>query len=418
MKSINGVMKIMNSDRKIIVLLGDGMADLPLAELNDKTPLEYVDTPNMDYYAQNGIVGLAKTVPDGMPPGSDTANLSIFGYDPQVSYSGRAPLEAINMDIELGPDDAAFRCNIVDADNNIMNDFSAGHIDTALTEIVIEELSQKLNLDSMELHSGVSYRNILVWRNYPFKDIIESTPPHDITGKLFADYLPQGKGAEILIAIMEESRKIIGSSEKIQEAMKKIKGKPESIWLWGAGRKPNMETLRDKYGLHGYTISAVDLIHGIGKAAGLQPIHVEGATGYIDTNYKGKAEALFHGLKDGSFVFLHVESPDESGHEGNIDHKTQAIKDFDKKIVGAVLEGLKSIENYAVLIMPDHPTPISLRTHTSDPVPFIIYWSDGIENDTMKNYNSSTYNETSAQNTGLYIDAAHKLIEIMIKKSI
>nr|AXS01276.1 phosphoglycerate mutase [uncultured bacterium] len=407
-----------SNNTKYIVLLGDGMADLPLEELGGRTVLEECKTPNMDFMAQNGITGMTKTIPDGMSPGSDTANLSIFGYDPAKYFSGRAPLEALNLGIELGLNDAAFRCNIVNAANDIMNDFTSDHIDTRLSDIIINELKSRISMPGIEFYTGVSYRNIMVWRNFPYSEITQTTPPHDIQDEGTKEYLPAGNGSDILKELMFQSKKIISQSDAIQSGLKKYRGSPESIWLWGGGRKPNMQTLSERFGLYGHTISAVDLIHGIGKAAGLTPLHVAGVTGYIDTNYKGKADALINGLNSANFIFLHVESPDESGHKGNIGHKIKSIEDFDSLIVGPVINALKKFSEYSVLLMPDHPTPIKIRTHTSDPVPFCIYSSGDRFKKEKDIYKAAAFNERDAAATGLFIDNACELIQIMINKTI
>ena len=407
----------MNTGKKIVILIGDGMADYPVDSLGGKTPLEAAEIPNMNLLARNGVFGLTKTVPDGMFPGSDTANLSIFGYDPERYYTGRAPLEALNMDIELGPNDAAFRCNLVNIIDGRMEDFSAGHIDTEFTKIVIGELKKKIDCDELELFPGVSYRNILVWRDFPHDVFPQTIPPHDITGKEINNFLPNGPGADKLFSIMEASRNIISGSALIKDSSSRFKGNPNSIWLWGGGRKPAMESLKERYGLHGYTISAVDLIHGIGRAAGLKPLRVEGATGYIDTNYSGKANALLDAVKNSNFVFLHVEAPDESGHEGNLEHKIKAIEDFDKKVVGPVVEGMKQHADYTILVMPDHPTPINLKTHTADPVPFCIYSSKGLSG-FRKSPADVCFTENMAKSSGNYIDKAHNLIQIMLNDGI
>ena len=404
-------------NRKYIVLLGDGMADLPIDELGGKTILEYCITPNMDFIAQHGVTGITKTVPDGMTPGSDTANLSIFGYNPAESYSGRAPLEAINLDIILGPDDAAFRCNIVNASGGVMNDFTSDHIESGFSEIIMNELSRNLNYSGIEFYPGVSYRNIMVWRNFPYKGITETTPPHDIQDENIDKYLPAGNGSDVMREMMYLSKSIISGSDAIKNGLKKYKGNPESIWLWGGGRRPMMNTLMERFGLYGHTISAVDLIHGIGKAAGLTPLNVEGVTGYIDTNYTGKAQALLNSISDSNFIFLHVESPDESGHEGNLEHKIKSIEDFDSLVVGPVFEGMKKYKDYTILLMPDHPTPVKIRTHTSDPVPFCIYSSISF-NEEKKKYNAASFCEKDAAATGLFIDHAHTIIEKMIKGSL
>jgi 2,3-bisphosphoglycerate-independent phosphoglycerate mutase len=402
----------MNSKRKYVVLLGDGMADYPIESLGNITPLEAARTPNMDYIASNGISGLVDTIPEGMAPGSDTANLSLFGYDPKIYYTGRAPLEALSMGIEMGDKDAAFRCNIVTLEDNIMKDFSGGHIDTEFSKIVMEELAENIRLDGIEYYPGVSYRNTIIWRNYPYGEITGSTPPHDIHDKIIDEHLPTGDGSELILDLMKRSEKIIRESPRIRDAASRYQGKPVSAWIWGGGRKPAMKTLNEMLGLSGYTISAVDLIHGIGKAAGLEAIHVDGATGYIDTNYEGKAKALLESINRANFIYLHVESPDESGHEGNLEHKIKAIEDFDSRIVGPVLEGLKKYEDYTILVTPDHPTPLKIRTHTSDPVPFAIYrnrdWKD------QKNLSAKNYSEKSAKETGLLIGEGHRLLKMIV----
>ena len=403
----------MSGERKIVILLGDGMADLPIESLGNRTPLQYANIPNMNSIARQGIAGMAKTIPDGMNPGSDTANLSVFGYNPKEYYTGRAPLEALNMGIELAPNDVAFRCNLVNIKNEIMNDFSSDHIDTNFTSIVINELSDNIKIPDIEFHCGVSYRNIVVWRNFPYEQITSATPPHDITDKSILDYLPKGDGSEILIRIMEESAKIISQSETIKNASGKYKGNPTSAWLWGGGRRPAISTLKEKFGLIGHTISAVDLIHGIGRAAGLTPIQVEGATGYIDTNYEGKISALKDALKTTNFVYLHVEAPDESGHEGNIEHKLKAIQDFDAKIIGPALSILSDYKDYSLLVMPDHPTPIAFKTHTADPVPFCMMRTGGFA-EHLNDKHAKAYNELDCSQTGLFIADAHRLIELMI----
>ncbi|MBN2158430.1 MAG: cofactor-independent phosphoglycerate mutase [Spirochaetes bacterium] len=407
-----------NNEAKYAILLGDGMADRPIDSLGGKTLLEYAATPNMDRLASGGIMGMARTVPEGMQPGSDIANLSILGYDPRTSFSGRAPLEAINMGIELGEKDIAIRCNMVDIRDGIMHDFSAGHIASEFSAVIMHELAVALALEGIEFYPGVSYRNIVVWRNYPHTDLPESTPPHDIQGSPAADHLPRGAGAELLNRIMEESAGIIASSPAIRDAKLKYKGSPSSVWLWGCGKKPSMEPLTKRFGLRGHTISAVDLVHGLGRAAGLTPIQVPGATGYIDTNYSGKAAALIKGMKEANFIFLHVESPDESGHEGSLEHKLQAIEDFDRKIVGPVMEGLSVYPDHTVLVCPDHPTPISLRTHSSDPIPFCIYASRGWKGSPCEGKNAPSFSEKSGASTGLYLAEGHRLIELMINKKL
>jgi len=406
----------MKSDKKIAVLVGDGMADYPLPELGGRTPLEAARTPCMDELARMGLLGMARTVPIGMAPGSDTANLSIFGYDPRESYTGRAPLEALNMGIDMQPGDAAFRLNLVEIDERGgMADFSANHIETEFAKTVIDEIRAAVDIEGIEFYSGVSYRHIMIWRGFPHAELPQTTPPHDITGKGVSGFLPRGPGAELLREVMERSRSIIRESGIIDSCKAKYSGRPVSAWLWGGGRKPSLRGLGERFGLHGYTISAVDLIHGIGRAAGLEPLRVEGTTGYLDTNYEGKARALLEAMGRANFVLLHVESPDESGHEGNLEHKIRAIEDFDEKIVGRVMQGLSGLGDYALLVMPDHPTPIPLRTHTGEPVPFCIYGTKGLAGGTGR---AASYSEREAEGTGILVEEGHRLIEIIINEKI
>lgn len=405
----------MADNMKIVVLLGDGMADYPVASLGERTPLDYAHTPNMDKLAGTGILGMVRTVPSGMSPGSDTANLAIFGYDPARYYTGRAPLEALNMNIRMGTNDVAFRCNTITVDDGILSDFSADHIESDFTRVLIEEAARKISIPGIEFYPGVSYRNIVIWRNYPHENITETTPPHDIQGRPAKEYLPAGPGSEVLRRITTESEDLIRSSEPVRQAKTRYRGNPTTLWLWGGGRRPAMETMKEKYGLQGCTISAVDLIHGIGRAAGLEPLPVPGATGYIDTDYTAKTEALLRAIGTTDFVYLHVESPDESGHEGNLEHKIRSIEDFDLKVVGPVIEGMRKYDNYCILLMPDHPTPLSLRTHTDEPVPFIAYRSRGWTDPALERCKRATYSEASARETGLYVPEGHRLIEYILK---
>lgn len=406
----------MNSARKIVILLGDGMGDYPIDSLGGRTPLEAARTPNMDRVAKMGILGLARSVPEGMQPGSDTANMAILGYDPSACYTGRAPLEALNMGIELGPEDVAFRCNLVTLEGGVLRDFSADHIDTNLTREVIAEIAAGINSEHLQLYAGVSYRNILVWKNYPHKHLPETTPPHDIQDLEYERYLPRGEGSETLKGIMELSRRVIADSHKIAMLRERYRGNPTGAWLWGCGRRPKMRSLHERFGLKGRTISAVDLIHGLGRAVGLEPLHVEGATGYIDTNYGGKARSLVDALRTCNFVFLHVEAPDESGHEGNLAHKMKAIEDFDEKVVGPVLEGLSNYDDYSVMVITDHFTPVSVRTHTAEPVPFAMYHSGMVEGGPGACTHNRGFNEASAARTGIFVDRGHELMDYLVNK--
>ncbi|MBN1501085.1 MAG: cofactor-independent phosphoglycerate mutase [Spirochaetes bacterium] len=393
--------------RKILTIVCDGMADLPIEELDGKTPLEYVNPGNINSLVPDSIIGLARTVPQGMNPGSDTANLSIFGYNPEKYYTGRAPLEAVSMGINLGPGDAAFRCNLVNISDGIMNDFTADHIETAFSGLVMEKLNAALGSDDIEFHKGVSYRNALVWRNYPYSELPETVPPHDITNLQIDEYFPSGSGSDLLKNIFELSGRLLKENDFSETG---FKGKPTNTWIWGGGFKPALDSFKSLYNLEGYTISAVDLIHGIGIAAGLQPKFVEGVTGYIDTNYIGKAKAAIECLKEKDYVFLHFESPDESGHEGNIEHKIKSIRDIDEIAISYLLTEIKQFDDITLIIMPDHPTPISLRTHTSDPVPFLVYSTGRLDVPSGYKNQEIVFNEKTCAASGLYIDDASTLL--------
>jgi len=396
---------------KIIVLLGDGMSDEPCAELDGKTPLQAAQTPNMDRMARAGQVGLAHTVPDGLPPGSDVANLSVFGYDPRSCYTGRSPLEAISMGVQLGPHDVAFRMNLVTLTPHngkiYMEDFSAGHIGSEESHQLISTLQAELGDERFEFHPGVGYRHLLVWRNG--KDAMTATPPHDISGKKILEYLPQGDGADELINLMNASQMVLHNHPINKQRQERDELPATSIWLWGHGKSPVLQPYQEKFGLSGAVISAVDLMKGIGLCAGLEVINVPGATGYIDTNYKGKAEAALAALERLDFVYVHVEAPDEASHSGNLQHKIKAIEDFDQLVVGTVLAGADRFDDLRILCCPDHPTPVQKMTHTSDPVPFIVY-RPGQDNGN----GAVSYDEVQAKATGLILAEGYQLMELLV----
>lgn len=395
---------------KVIVLLGDGMSDIAYSQLDNKSPLEYAATPNMDFMAQHGQVGLANTVPDGLPPGSDVANLSVFGYDPRSCYTGRSPLEAISMGVTLAPDDVAFRMNFVTlkphGSSIYMEDFSAGHISTQEARELVESLQKELGTQKIEFYPGVGYRHLMVWRGG--KDGMISTPPHDISGKSIKDYLPTGDGSDMLNNIMNHAQMVLHNHPINKIRKEQNKPQANSIWLWGHGKTPKVETYKEKFGISGAVISAVDLIKGIGISAGLDIIDVEGATGYIDTNYLGKGEAAVAALENHDFVYVHIEAPDEASHAGNMQHKIKAIEDFDRLVVGTVLEGIKKYGDFAILCMPDHPTPVKLMTHTSDPVPFVIFRSSSDAGN-----GADSYSENQGKSTGLILDG-HALLPMIL----
>jgi 2,3-bisphosphoglycerate-independent phosphoglycerate mutase len=367
---------------KYIVLLGDGMAGRPLKKLGNKTCLQKARTPNMDKLAAEGIVGKVRTIPKGFEPGSDVANLSILGYDPKKYYSGRAPIEAAYRGIKLGPKDVAFRCNLVTLSDSIgissasMKDYSAGHISTKEAKLLIDDINRRLGGKGIKFYPGMSYRHLMVWKNG--KDRIRCTPPHDITGKRVAAHLPKGDGSKVIRELMERSADILVSNTVNIKRKKKGLLPANSIWFWGQGRKIPMPEFSSRYGLKGAMISAVDLTKGLGVLAGFDILNVRGATGYLDTNYEGKARAALKALRDLDFVYLHVEAPDEAGHNGDVKSKIKAIEDFDSKVVGNIMKGMKRFGDYSILLLPDHPTPISIRTHSAEPVPFALYRSKAV----------------------------------------
>lgn len=393
---------------KYVILLGDGMADHPINSLGGKTPLQAADKPNMDLIAKQGQSGLVQTVPEGTPPGSDVANLSVLGYDPHKYYSGRAPLEAAAMGVHLAKDDIAFRCNFVTVTNGLMEDYSAGHITSDEGRELIKSL--KLLMPGGRLYPGVGYRNLLVLE---VGAEAACTPPHDIMDKPIEDHLPRGRDSEQLIELMEASRPLLASHPVNKKRIAEGKSPANMIWLWGQGRAPSMPTFQKKLGLRGAMISAVDLLKGIGTYAGMEVIDVPGATGDIDTNYAGKVQAVLEALKRLDFVYLHVEAPDEAGHEGDVRQKVRAIELFDQKVVGPVIRGLKeSGEDWRVMVLPDHATPISLRTHTREPVPFAMMGT-GIEPDGV-----NSFDEDEAKMGGYGLVEGIGLVEMLVNVEI
>jgi len=359
---------------KYLVLIGDGMSDWPLKELGGKTPLEAAHTPHMDFLAQKGTCGWTKNVPLGMEPGSDVAAMSIFGYDPKKYYTGRGPLEAASLGIKLKKNEIAFRCNLVTIKAKKMESFTAHHIPNAEAQKIMKQLDEKLGSKNIKFHAGLSYRNILVLtenRGLKNKDLakVKCIPPHDITGKPIDPYLPKGPGSELLIRLMKESEIIL----------QKMKTKATMIWPWGQGETPSLPSFWKKYKKRAAVITAVHLLKGLGKTLGMEVIKVPKATGYLDTNYKGKAEYALRALKRNDVVFIHVEAPDEAGHEGSISKKIKAIEDFDRYVVGTILKAtrISGYPDIRILVLPDHPTPIKAMTHTAEPVPFVIYNLEG-----------------------------------------
>jgi 2,3-bisphosphoglycerate-independent phosphoglycerate mutase len=398
---------------KYVLVVGDGMADYPVPELGDKTPLQVAFKPNMDSIAAKGRNGVIKTVPDGFSSGSDTAILSVLGYDPQRLLVGRGALEAAARGIRLGQKDVAFRCNLITEENGVLVDYSAGHIMSGEAEQLIEAVKEAFEKPGeIEFFSGLDYRHFLVLRKLPGSNLIECAPPHDVIGARISTVLPKTKSKKVeeatnlLKQTILESKAVL-ENHPVNVARRKSGKKPGNmVWPWGGGGKPSMPSFMEKYGLRAAVISAVDLVKGIGIYAGMQVINVPGATGLYDTNYEGKAEAALKALEENDLVFVHVEAPDEAGHEKDYAKKVEAIEDLDKRMLGKLLAGLE--EPYAVAVLPDHPTPITVGTHTSDPVPFAIQSpflvADGVQK----------FDEFSAKNGAFGLVEEKSLLSLLV----
>lgn len=399
---------------KYVVLLGDGMSDYPSSKLGGKTPLECAFTPFLDQIAAQGTLGLIDTIPEGLTPGSDVANLSVLGYDPRETYTGRGPLEAASMGINLGPNDIAYRCNLVTigdqgSDHAFMDDFTAGHISSAEAREMILDLQKKLGSSEVQFFPGVGYRHLLVWRNAAGSP--QTTAPHDIPEKAIAPYLPTGDFAVEVNDLMEKAVGALKDHPVNTARLAHGKKQANSIWLWGQGRRPQMIPMTEKYDFRGGMISAVDLLNGLGVCAGLKRLPVEGATGYIDTNYEGKSKMALDALQFMDFVFLHLEAPDEMGHEGNAIGKIKSIEYFDEKIVGPILNEIGKFGDYRIVLLSDHPTPVDLKTHVGDPSPFAVLSSRPEENKVT----GKPFTEAAARESGLLISPGHLLMEKFIK---
>ena len=398
---------------KYIVMLGDGMADYPVEALGGKTPLEVAKKPNIDRLARGGRLGMVKTVPDGLKPGSDVANLSAMGYDPLKCYTGRSPLEAVSIGIQMDDTDVAFRCNLVtlsdDAEyaEKTMVDYSSGEITTAEAAELIRAVDEAFRTDEILFYPGISYRHCMIWHQGPVG--LNLTPPHDISDRKITEYLPQNP---VILDLMKRSYEILKAHPINQDRMARGLNPANSIWLWGEGTRPGVTGFEAAYGVKASVISAVDLIKGIGLCAGMKVIEVEGATGNIDTNFKGKGEAALKTLLDGQdLVYIHVEAPDECGHHGDLEGKIQAIERIDQDIVGPLLKGLEAAgEDYSILVMPDHPTPISIKTHISDPIPYLLYCSTDVTDSGI-----DTYTEKTGKSTGVYVEPGYLLMQQLLK---
>lgn len=398
---------------KYIVMLGDGMADYPVEALGGKTPLEVAKKPNIDRLARGGRLGMVKTVPDGLKPGSDVANLSAMGYDPLKCYTGRSPLEAVSIGIQMDDTDVAFRCNLVtlsdDAEyaEKTMVDYSSGEITTAEAAELIRAVDEAFRTDEILFYPGISYRHCMIWHQGPVG--LNLTPPHDISDRKITEYLPQNP---VILDLMKRSYEILKDHPINQDRMARGLNPANSIWLWGEGTRPGVTGFEAAYGVKASVISAVDLIKGIGLCAGMKVIEVEGATGNIDTNFKGKGEVALKTLLNGQdLVYIHVEAPDECGHHGDLEGKIQAIERIDQDIVGPLLKGLEEAgEDYSILVMPDHPTPISIKTHISDPIPYLLYCSTDVTDSGI-----DTYTEKTGKSTGVYVEPGYLLMQQLLK---
>ncbi len=396
---------------KRIILLGDGMPDEPMEALGGRTPLMEAKTPNLDRMAREGTVGYVKTTPDGYSPGSDVTNMGLLGYDPRKYYTGRAPLEAAAMGINLGPSDVAYRCNMVtlapNAEGVLMQDFSAGHIDSESAAALIASLNEYFGEKSeFRFYPGVSYRHLMVWKNG--SEDVTCTPPHDITGKNVKDFLPRGAQGETLRHLIGESQMVLKKHPVNKNRKSEKKPEANSIWLWGQGRATLLPKLGELRGLSGAMISAVDLMKGIGALSGMEVVNVPGATGYIDTNYEGKARAAIKALNEKDLVYIHLEAPDESSHSGSLENKVKSIEDFDARIVGPLLAEIKRLNGRAIALS-DHPCPVSKQTHTNGPVPFAVWPA------LKEGGNAESFDEKIIEKKGaLYFDQGYKLFERFI----
>jgi 2,3-bisphosphoglycerate-independent phosphoglycerate mutase len=398
---------------KYLILVGDGMGDEPQKELDGKTPLEEAQTPHMDQLASRGILGLTETIEPHQEPGSDVANMAILGYDPDRFHTGRAPLEAASMGVNLLAGEVAFRCNLVTVEINaegelILADYSAGHISTENGRVLIEALQKSLGNEWFHFYPGVSYRHLLVWRDG--RSDLTITPPHDVTGEPVAEYWQAYNEVPDLRSLMESAREVLGEEDLNRKLVAEGKRAANAIWLWGQGIAPVMPSLRERFGIQGVVISAVDLLKGLGICSGLEPLSVPGATGYLDTNYKGKVVAALDALQDRDFVYLHVEAPDEASHEGDLGLKIEAIEAFDANVVGPIIEACSNLLDLRIMVITDHLTPIRTRTHAKGLVPFAV--CDFPAGPVIR---ERGFSERSAAGTGLVIKPGHMLMDRFIK---
>ena len=401
------------SDKKFIVVLGDGMADEPIESLGGKTPLQYADTPALDRLSKFSEIGLVHTIPEGMKPGSDTANLSVLGYDPKIYYSGRSPLEALSIGVPMKDTDIALRCNIVTISENdvpfeeqIIIDHSSGEISTEDCAVLLNAVKEELQNETYQFYVGTSYRHCLIWNR---GQALELSQPHDVLGQVIGQYLPSD---ENLLYMMKRSYEILKDHPLNIERKKKGLNPANCCWFWGAGTKPMLSSFEEKNGVKGMMVSAVDLLKGIAVGAGMGVAHVEGANGGLNTNYEGKTQAALDALKNGyDFAYIHVEAPDEMGHQGSVEKKVKSIEYLDQRVIGPLTKALDEDKTeYRLLVMPDHPTPIRVRTHTADSVPYLLYDSN------IQQEHTWNYNEKEAKESGNYVAKGHTIIDKLLQK--
>ena len=402
------------SDKKFIVVLGDGMADEPIESLGGKTPLQYADTPALDRLSKLSEIGLVHTIPEGMKPGSDTANLSVLGYDPKLYYSGRSPLEALSIGVPMKDTDIALRCNIVTISENdvpfeeqIIIDHSSGEISTEDCAVLLNAVKEELQNETYQFYVGTSYRHCLIWDR---GQVLELSQPHDVLGQVIGQYLPSD---ENLLYMMKRSYEILKDHPLNIERKKQGLNPANCCWFWGAGTKPMLSSFEEKNGVKGMMVSAVDLLKGIAVGADMGVAHVEGANGGLNTNYEGKTKAAYDALKNGyDFVYIHVEAPDEMGHQGSVEKKVKSIEYLDQRVIGPLTKALDEDKtDYRLLVMPDHPTPIRVRTHTADSVPYLLYDSTQLQSHTWN------YNERDAKESGNYVAEGHTIIDKLLQKA-
>lgn len=401
------------SDKKFIVVLGDGMADEPIESLGGKTPLQYADTPALDRLSKFSEIGLVHTIPEGMKPGSDTANLSVLGYDPKIYYSGRSPLEALSIGVPMKDTDIALRCNIVTISENdvpfeeqVIIDHSSGEISTEDCAVLLNAVKEELQNETYQFYVGTSYRHCLIWNR---GQVLELSQPHDVLGQVIGQYLPSD---ENLLYMMKRSYEILKDHPLNIERKKKGLNPANCCWFWGAGTKPMLSSFEEKNGVKGMMVSAVDLLKGIAVGAGMGVAHVEGANGGLNTNYEGKTQAALDALKNGyDFAYIHVEAPDEMGHQGSVEKKVKSIEYLDQRVIGPLTKALDEDKTeYRLLVMPDHPTPIRVRTHTADSVPYLLYDSN------IQQEHTWNYNEKEAKESGNYVAKGHTIIDKLLQK--